>query len=239
MSDRGLFFSIEGFCEGVGKTTLTKGLQKLFIGKQFYFTREIGGIGSPVAEAIRQVALRPDLPPMDPITEELLVRATRMAHMHDVVIPKLIDGINVISDRCMLSSMAYQGVRGGIGVAKIYQDHVTSFQRLLRNLGLDGTPLLQNAAPLPDYTYILYLSVEEARERMHQGRAQKDMNRIDLESADSHQLIHRGYEEAIKYLQNTVGIDHDRLIFIDARKPKKEVLHEVYTDILTILEFRE
>jgi dTMP kinase len=225
---RGLFISIEGTGEGVGKTTVINGLKSLFKSDKFYFTREIGGIGSPVAEAVRKLTLSTELPVMDKITEELLVLATRTSHMHDVVFPKLVSGTHVICDRCMLSSMAYQGHRGGNGIENVYNDHVRMFERFPTTLNIDNT--FKTVVPVPDVIYVLRMPVEDALKRLSKGRDAKDMNRIDLESKASHTLIHEGYLKSIEYLQSKVD-DPDSIVFIDASDTPEAIIKQIGQDI--------
>ncbi|MCL2869452.1 hypothetical protein FWF48_01415 [Candidatus Saccharibacteria bacterium] len=240
---RAVFISIEGTGEGVGKTTLVEGLKKRLPSDKFYFTREIGGIGSPVAEAVRNVVLDKNLPAMDPITEELLVMATRTAHMYDVVLPKLEAGINVISDRCMLSSMAYQGKRGDSGVARVLWDHAIFFHRFFLKLGysLSGFPRVDNTSldgsimslggyvPLPNLIYVLDMPVDASLARKGQCNP-ADMNRIDLELRESHDLIYQGYHEAIKVLNDFV-YPPPTIKLVDAEQSKDDVLAIVMRDL--------
>jgi dTMP kinase len=165
---------------------------------------------------------------MDKITEELLVLATRTSHMHDVVLPKLADGIHVVCDRCMLSSMAYQGYRGGNGIENVFDDHVRMFERFPTILDVENP--FRIIAPVPDLIYVLELPVDITLKRLSKGRDAKDMNRIDLESKASHEMIHEGYLRAIEYLQPKV--DPDSIVFVDASATREKLVQEVGGDII-------
>ena len=68
--------------------------------------------------AIRALLLDSD-GPMDPVTEALLLAADRAQEVADVIRPALARGADVVSDRFVPSSLAYQGVGRGLGVEKV------------------------------------------------------------------------------------------------------------------------
>ncbi|MDR0397883.1 MAG: hypothetical protein LBH36_01720 [Candidatus Nomurabacteria bacterium] len=222
---RPIFFSVCGV-GGCGKSTTINGLKKIFKSNKLYFTREVGGVGSSVAEAIRGIILSNDLPKMDALTEEQLVLATRIAHMYDVVLPKLASDIHVICDRCLLSSLAIQGYLRGIGIEVVYDDHVRIFKRFPTVLGVENP--FKTIAPVPDVIYFLDLPMEDSLRRL-QGRDAKDNDRIDLEPNDSYRLIYEGYQESIKFLQDK--LNYHGIVRIDARGTPEEIVAEIANDI--------
>jgi dTMP kinase len=68
--------------------------------------------------AIRALLLESD-GPIDPMTEALLLAADRAQEVADVIRPALARGADVVSDRFVPSSLAYQGVGRGLGVEKV------------------------------------------------------------------------------------------------------------------------
>ena len=68
--------------------------------------------------AIRALLLDGD-GPVDPTAEALLLAADRAQEVADVIRPALARGTDVVSDRFVPSSLAYQGVGRGLGVEKI------------------------------------------------------------------------------------------------------------------------
>lgn len=111
----GRFIAFEGG-EGAGKSTqgrmLAEALRARGLG--VVMTREPGG--TPGAEAIRDLLLRP---PGEggwtPQAEALLFAAARADHVAHLIRPALARGEWVICDRFVDSSRAYQGGAGGLG----------------------------------------------------------------------------------------------------------------------------
>jgi dTMP kinase len=68
--------------------------------------------------AVRALLLDGD-GPIDPTTEALLLAADRAEEVADVIRPALARGADVVSDRFVPSSLAYQGVGRGLGVEKV------------------------------------------------------------------------------------------------------------------------
>lgn len=108
MTPRGRFITIEGG-EGTGKTTLISALRER-LPDTTRFTREPGG--SEGAEAIRALLVTGDAARWDAMTELLLLNAARRDHVMRVVEPALDTGQDVVCDRYLDSTRAYQGLRG-------------------------------------------------------------------------------------------------------------------------------
>ena len=111
---KGKFITFEG-PDGSGKTTVsTAVVEKLKeAGIPVRYSREPGG--SVIAEKIRDVILDPKNTAMDDRTEALLYAASRRQHLKEIIEPALNSGINVICDRFIDSSLAYQGYGRHIG----------------------------------------------------------------------------------------------------------------------------
>lgn len=109
-----MYIAIEG-PDGVGKTTQARMLANLIekSGRKAVLVREPGG--TPLGDAIRSIIMS-DLK-IDPKAELMLFSAARRALINEVVRPALIDGAVVISDRCFLSSLAYQCMAGGVPIS--------------------------------------------------------------------------------------------------------------------------
>lgn len=104
------FIVIEGL-EGAGKSTITQyvqaSLKKAGV-KHLISTREPGG--TPFAEKIRAIIKCTETKePLNPYAELLLIYASRVQLVEQVIKPALITDNWIIADRYELSTQAYQG----------------------------------------------------------------------------------------------------------------------------------
>jgi dTMP kinase len=164
----GRFVTLEGG-EGVGKSTQLKALAAALRGRglDVVETREPGG--SPGAEAIRGLLLHDHH--WTPEAEALLFAAARADHVARTIKPALERGAWVLSDRFLDSSIAYQGIAGGLGVDAVRAAHA---------VGSHGF--------LPDRTLLLQLSEGEAEQRTRS----RDLDGADLiggRGADYHRGV--------------------------------------------------
>jgi dTMP kinase len=141
-----MFVTFEGL-DGSGKTTQVELLRKLLEGegRTVVTTREPGG--TPLGEQIREILLHRD-GEIVPWAEAALFAAARSQLVEEVIAPALESGYDVISDRYIDSSLAYQGIARGTGVDRVLE------------LNLQATRGL-----LPDRTILLLVDLEEARAR--------------------------------------------------------------------------
>lgn len=203
----GIFISIEG-PEGSGKTTLLNALIEKITQTshiEVIMTREPGGIS--IAEQIRDVILNPDNTEMDSKTEALLFAASRRQHLVEKVLPALNNNKMVIADRYIDSSLAYQGRARKLGIKNILE---------LNKFATDGL--------MPDLTLLLDLDAETGLNRIMQGR-QNEINRIDMESIATHQLVRHGYLEVLDMFP-------ERIVKIDAKLSPEEILAVAYQAII-------
>ena len=110
---RGPFISFEGG-EGTGKSTQSVELARRLAeaGVTVITTREPGG--APGAEDIRSLLVNGDPDRWTPLSEALLNFAARQNHLTHTIIPALTTGQWVLCDRFVDSTMAYQGMAGGL-----------------------------------------------------------------------------------------------------------------------------
>lgn len=203
---KGLFITIEG-PDGAGKTSIQKEAARMLYEEGYYFelTREPGGID--IAEQIREIILNPKNTAMDARTEALLYAASRRQHLAEKVIPYLTKGINVLCDRFVDSSLAYQGCGRGIGVEQVFQ---------MNQFAIQDT--------MPDLTLFLLLEPEIGLERINKNRAPGDVDRLDMEKLDFHKKVYEAYCEIAKKYP-------DRIKIVDASKSYNEVLNDTINEI--------
>src|SRR5213592_4974725 len=113
----GLFIVLEGG-DASGKSTQARQLADRLRsnGRDVVETFEPGA--TQTGAAIRALLLDSD-GPVDPTTEALLLAADRAQEVTDVIRPALGRGADVVSDRFVPSSLAYQGVGRGLGVERV------------------------------------------------------------------------------------------------------------------------
>lgn len=166
---RGIFVVLEGG-EGTGKTTQAAALVARLrdLGREVVETFEPGD--GEVGGRIRALLLDPGLAP-EPVTEVLLYAADRAEHVRTVVRPALARGADVVCDRYLWSSLAYQGIARGLGA---------DFVESANAAAVDGC--------MPDVTIVL--DVDPTVGLARTGHAP---DRIEAESAEFHALVRRGF----------------------------------------------
>jgi dTMP kinase len=109
--------------------------------------------------------------PIDPTAEALLLAADRAQEVADVVRPALARGADVVSDRYIPSSLAYQGVGRGLGVEKVER---------LNRWATDGLE--------PDL--VVVLDVDDA---VAQSRRAAPRDRLEQAGSDFHAAVRDAY----------------------------------------------
>ena len=200
----GFFITMEGV-DGSGKSEQSKMLFEYLKSKghDVILTREPGG--TAISEKIRDIILDKSNSLMSKMTEALLYAAARSQTVSELIVPALLDGKIVISDRFLDSSLVYQGIARGLGVDNI--EIVNSF----------ATKTVK-----ADITFLLDLRPNDAHKRKLADMAKLD--RLELEPEDFHEKVYYGYRQiAEKY--------SDRIRIIDAARPK-DIIHEQIIGIL-------
>jgi len=192
------FIVIEGG-DGSGKSTLLSKVEAYLReqGVSFLSTREPGG--TPVAEDIREVLLRPGRK-MNETAELLLYEAARAEHVASKINPALANGQWVICDRFIHSSIAYQGYARGLGV------------KLVESLNKIATQGLT-----PDAVIWLKITPEKAKVRL---KARGAENRLDAERTSFHEKVYRSFLSLSKK-------PSARFIVLDASASPDEVFSEL------------
>ena len=111
----GQFITFEGG-EGSGKSSQINILKSKLIDKgiDVVCTREPGG--TPSAEILRELVTTGEVNKWEPMTEALLMFASRYEHTKNLIIPSLENGKWVLCDRFYHSTYAYQGLGHGLGL---------------------------------------------------------------------------------------------------------------------------
>ena len=109
------FITFEGG-EGSGKSSQINLLKSKLIDKgiDVVCTREPGG--TPSAEILRELVTTGEVNKWEPMTEALIMFASRYEHTKNLIIPSLENGKWVLCDRFYHSTYAYQGLGHGLGL---------------------------------------------------------------------------------------------------------------------------
>jgi dTMP kinase len=188
--------------EGVGKSTVIAEARRILeaAGKNVVLTREPGGTAN--AELVRSLVLHPPQQERwEPKAELLLMFASRVQHVEQLIKPALASGAWVLCDRFADASYAYQGAGRGIDDAKIdalYQWCLGAFA--------------------PGLTVLMDAPIEVSVARM-QKRA-TDHDRIESETVVFFERVRNKYLALAEQ-------HHDRFVCLDANRPLAEIYAEL------------
>jgi dTMP kinase len=196
----GKFFVIDGG-DGSGKSTQIKRL-KAHLGDRALITREPGGC--PRAEIIREEIFAHREWPERKQFEEFW--RARTYHFEDTIIPALIAGRIIISDRLDSSTWSYQIAQNN------HPELIPLFWELRRKV-MGGFE--------PDLYIYFDIDVEIGLAR--KAIQKNELNHFDLVSVENHRRRQLGYKEFLSYVPHRI---------IDASRPEDKVFDE----IISILE---
>lgn len=178
---KGFFIVFEGM-DGTGKTTQINLLEAKLREHGYCVARTLEPGGTPAGQTIRNLVFHNEL---DPVTEVFLFAGDRAEHVRKVIAPALNEGKIVISDRFLLSSVAYQGYGKGLGA---------EFVQEINKHAVDGVK--------PDLTIILDMQVDKALKRV------QNANRF--ETFELQEKVRAGFlAEANKSKTNIIIINGD------------------------------
>lgn len=193
---RGIWIAFEGI-DGVGKGEQISRLNEKI--PEACMVREPGG--TERAEKIRNLVLEGNL---DAKTETLLMLAARMEHMKEKVWPALEAGQWVVSDRCWMSTLAYQGYGRELGEKTVLALHEIVFgaERFWK----------------PDLTFVFFLNPEQALARVEEKHC------FEREETSFYERVVRGYKRAL-------FTDSETCVAVDASESPETIAKTVWLKI--------
>jgi dTMP kinase len=193
-----VFVTFEGV-DGSGKSTQAALLAEHLAasGREVVATREPGG--TPLGEKIRGLLLDGEHPA--PWAEAALFAAARAELAERVIRPSLAAGADVVCDRYLDSSLAYQGIARGLGVDRVLELNIAV------------------ADLAPDRTFVLLVDRETAAER-----AGSSPDRMEQEDGAFHAAVAQGYRELAERYP-------ERIVVLDGSQPEDALAVRVREDL--------
>jgi dTMP kinase len=196
-----VFVTLEGI-DRSGKTTQAALLRDA-LGPGTLLLREPGG--TEVGERVRELLKDPDTD-LDPRAELLLFCAARAELCASVIRPALEEGRDVICDRFIDSTAAYQGAARGLGVELV-----------------EGVSEIAITGCCPDLTLLLRIDPSGAEARGQQrlaAGAEDGSDRFEGEGIDFQRTVAGAYDELAARHADRIGV-------IDAEGSVEEVHQRV------------
>ncbi len=206
-----LFVVFEGG-EGAGKSTQVNELAMRLRdrGRTVVETFEPGAtaLGAGLRQMLLRLGTGPGGADIDPWAEALLYAADRAQHVAEIVQPSLDRGNDVISDRFVWSSVAYQGVARGLGEEAIAGLNEHAIERLSHQ------PIV----------IVLDVPVEVGL-----ARVGNDKDRIEAEGKDFHNRVRETFIRLA---------EREKAPIVDATRPLQELSKQVWQCIRTSADER-
>lgn len=185
----GHYIAFEGV-EGCGKSTH---VQRLAAHLDALVTREPGG--TALGTLLRTAMADPANTHLSSRAEALMMAADRAQHLHEVVMPTLMSGRHVVSDRSVYSSLAYQGYGRQLPLGPI---------RAFNDFAID--------ARWPDLVVYIKVDLDTVRRRLQK----RDTDRFERESDDFFRRVMHGFDQL-------AANEPDRWLIVDGSPPKDEL----------------
>jgi dTMP kinase len=189
-----VFLSFEGV-DGSGKTTQANLLADALRadGRDVVATREPGG--TQLGEEVRKLLL--EGVELSAWAETTLFAAARAELVDRVIAPALDAGRDVVCDRYIDSSLAYQGIARGIGLERVLELN-----------------LLVTGELLPARTFLILVDPAVAYGRRKAG------DRIEREGDDFHRAVDAAYRSLAEMFP-------ERIVTVDGNRAAGEVAEEI------------
>jgi dTMP kinase len=201
------FIALEGI-DGSGKSTHSPRLAAWFQTQGYQVVQCADPGGTPIGDRLRDLLLH-ERGSISTVCEVLLFMASKAELTKQVIRPALAAERAVITDRFLLSTIAYQGHAGGLDPEQLWQ------------VGLVATEGLE-----PDLSIILDLPVTEAAKRR-----KRCADRVESRAREYHEAVRQGFLlEADRR--------PDRIAIVDALPPIEAVQARIVQEVRRVMEAR-
>lgn len=193
--------------EGAGKTTQIK-LLKEYLEKEglsVITTHEPGG-GSELSQRIREILLGGEFENICDEAELLLMLAARVEHVQKLILPHLRQGMIVLCDRFIDSTVAYQGYGRGLPLKSI---------QMMNQFAICGR--------YPDLTIVFDIDPETGLKRAAQKAG---LDRIESAGMEFHTRVREGFEQ--------LALEGGRYFLVDGSRSMDEVHQDILKRVLEI-----
>ncbi len=211
----GLFLTFEG-AEGSGKSTQMRLLVERLRAESYVVVENQEPGRTAIGREIRRVLLNPRNDEMSPVTELLLMFASRAQAAAEIIEPALAKGLIVVSDRFTDSTLAYQGEARGLGFEKVMEAHRLALGSLF-----------------PDLTICIDLDLEAGLERARSrnrsvAATSVAEDRLDLQSLDFHRRVRKGYTRI-------AALEPERFRMVNGEGDPDQVAERVWAEVSPLL----
>jgi dTMP kinase len=190
-----VFVTFEGL-DGSGKTTQAAALVETLRreGREVVETREPGG--TELGERIRELLLGGGA--VSPWAEAALFAAARAELVEQVIRPAIARGADVVCDRYLDSSLAYQGLARGLGLERVFELNLAAVGGLL-----------------PDWTALLVVPAAVAA-----ARRPPTADRIEREGLEFAEKVEDAYRDVARRFP-------ERVLVFDGTQDAATLAHEI------------
>jgi dTMP kinase len=190
-----VFVTFEGL-DGSGKTTQAAALVETLRreGREVVETREPGG--TELGERIRELLLGGGA--VSPWAEAALFAAARAELVEQVIRPAIARGADVVCDRYLDSSLAYQGLARGLGLERVLELNLAAVGGLL-----------------PDWTALLVVPAAVAA-----ARRPPTADRIEREGLEFAEKVEDAYRDVARRFP-------ERVLVFDGTQDAATLAHEI------------
>ena len=207
---RGRFIVIEG-ADGSGTTSVVEAIEKRYP----RIIRTAEPTSGPIGRLLREY-LSGDAPRVSNKVLEHLFRADRLDHVQSFIEPVLENGKTLVCDRYTISTLVYQSIRDSL------KSSIHAMQFMYDEMTLSEGDLLV----IPDLVIFLDADVDVMAKRVADRINTTEKTGEIFEVPETQRMVvdlYREWFDNSSYTENRVRVD--------ANKPLKDVLGEVYRHI--------